>query len=77
MRHYGFFGLNKKRPLIQKPLPKKIHTCILYECLRNAHSECPESFKTLTGGLTLCLCKCHHITNEPLSTYSNVKGGGQ
>lgn len=80
MRYYGFFSLKKKRPylsLVPKKIPKKIHICILYDCLRNGHSECPQSFNTITGGVTLCLCKCHNIAIEPLSTYTNEKGGGR
>lgn len=61
MRHAGFFGLKRKTTT---KLIKKIHTCILYDCLRGQHTECMESFPTVTGGVTICLCSCHNLTNK-------------
>ena len=57
MRHAGYFGLKKSVSPV-KPI-KKIHTVILYDCARNRHADCAQSFPTVTGGLTLCLCPCH------------------
>lgn len=71
MRHYGRFGIGK--PHTQSNDPKMIHTCILYECLRNAHSECPHVFEGIHHKIVTCLCPCHVFFNSPTTNY--VKGG--